>query len=71
MVIGTICTASGAMLGAYLVQRTYMEVTQSHLVIEKLQSSNTNTNTVEPEGYDWDEYDAYTQGKNEEEVPEA
>jgi len=59
--VGTTVTLIGGALGAHLVMRTYMELTQPHLDIPNTVDNNKdNTDmTSQPEGYDWDEYDNY------------
>ena len=58
MVHGTVFTAAGVCLGAWLVKRTYSELTHPQSLLYK-EEEDTVDNTVKPEGYDWDEYDQY------------
>ena len=55
--IGTLGTLIATYLGGYLVIRTYLELTTPH--IDNTVEDNSNTDTTQPEGYDWDEYDNY------------
>ena len=60
VIVGTSFTCIGCYLGAYLVRRTYEDVTNPYppeLLLKVDREDNTNTN--QPQGYDWDEYDDY------------
>ena len=57
IIVGTVFTGSGCVLGAYLVKKTYIEVTQTYPVIVEVDEDNNKVD--EPEGYDWSEYDSY------------
>ena len=60
VVVGTSFTCIGCYLGAYLVKRTYEDVTNPYpqeLLLKVDSEDNANTN--QPNGYDWDEYDDY------------
>ena len=56
--VGTIGTGCAVYLCGHLVLRTYMELTQPHLLLPDTVKDDTDK-SIDPEGYDWDEYDAY------------
>ena len=58
IMVGTIGTGCAVYLGGHLVLRTYMELTQPHLLLPNTVEDDTDK-TSDPEGYDWEEYDAY------------
>ena len=57
IMVGTIGTGCAVYLGGHLVLRTYMELTQPHLLLDTVKENTDKP--IDPEGYDWDEYDAY------------
>ena len=59
--VGTICIGAGTFLGAYLVKRTYEEVTHPHPLLVKLQGEEEASldSKSQGDGYDWDQYDDY------------
>ena len=72
IIIGTSATLLGCWLGAYLVKRTYTEVTNPYpIVVKEAQKDEEDLRSVD--AYDWDSYDAYIKGIEDdtEEVPEA
>ena len=74
ILVGTSFTAAGCFLGAYLVKRTYMDVTQPiSLTLSPKGREEEEQSLRDMEGYDWDEYDKYIQGveEDQEEIPEA
>ena len=58
IMVGTIGTGCAVYLGGHLVMRTYMELTQTHIELPNTVEDDTDS-TPQPEGYDWEEYDAY------------
>jgi len=58
IMVGTIGTGCAVYLGGHLVLRTYIELTQPHLLLPDTVKDDTNT-SPDPDSYDWDEYDAY------------
>ena len=60
VIVGTVFTCCGCALGAYLVKKTYMEITNPHPqeLLLKL-DKDIESDTDNPQGYDWDEYDDY------------
>ena len=72
IIIGTCSTLGGCWLGAYLVKRTYTEITNPypHIVKETVEEEEDLRSV---EAYDWDTYDAHIKGIEDEteEVPEA
>ena len=71
--IGTVFTGAGCLLGAFLVKKTYMEVTnppQPRYL--RLPDEDAQPNG-EAESYDWDEYDNYIKPPRDEDggEPEA
>ena len=76
VIIGTLFMGAGCILGAYLVRRTYEDITNPQPLLVKLPGGKDNTqNPREVEGYDWDSYDQYisraTDDEDDEGVPEA
>tara|TARA_Y100001938_G_C7931270_1_gene349450 strand:- start:347 stop:601 length:255 start_codon:yes stop_codon:yes gene_type:complete len=73
-ILGTIVTCSGVLLGAYLVRRTYLELTATEYpnTIDKEQT-DTNPDTILRDSYDWSTYDKSIQGIEDglEETPES
>ena len=72
IMVGTIGTGCSVYLGGHLVLRTYIELTQPHLLLPDTVEDNTDK-AIDPEGYDWDEYDAYLRPPHDEKdrEPEA
>ena len=65
---------AGCLLGAYLVRRTYMDITHPSPLLLKLPGEQKETNPRDVEGYDWDSYDQYISRANEDDddgLPEA
>ena len=57
-ILGTVFIGAGVFLGAWLVQRTYSELTHPHPLLLKVVEQE-NIDTSKPDGYVWDEYDQY------------
>ena len=54
VIVGTVFTCVGCYLGAFLVKRTYMEITkpyQPELLIEL--DREEDSTSIKPESYDW------------------
>ena len=58
IMVGTIGIGCAEYLGGHLVLRTYIELTQLHLLLPNAVEDDTDK-TSDPESYDWEEYDAY------------
>ena len=76
VIVGTVFTCVGCYLGAYLVKRTYEEITSPYTneVVLKLDNEEQQPpQSKQPQGYDWDEYDDYLKPPMDEEggEPEA
>ena len=56
---GTVFTGAGCFLGAYLVKKTYMEVTNPSPPMYLRVQEDEEQLQKPPESYDWDEYDSY------------
>ena len=73
--IGSVVTAVGSLLGAFVVKKTYTAITEPPEFIVKLnQDAEDNSRGLPDEtgAYDWDSYDQYVNATEEdEEVPEA
>ena len=74
--IGTVFTAAGCLLGAYLAKRTYLTVTEPPeflIDINKDAEDNSQGLPGEAGSYDWDQYDHYLKPPLDEEggEPEA
>ena len=70
--VGTVFTGAGCLLGAYLVKKTYSDVTNPPIPIFLQQEENTEPNGVS-DAYDWDEYNTYIKPPRDDEggEPEA
>ena len=76
VIVGTSFTCIGCYLGAYLVRRTYEDITNPYPpeVLLKLDSEEEQQlQSKQPQGYDWDEYDEYLRPPKDDEggEPEA
>ena len=69
---GTVFTGVGCLLGAYLVKKTYSDVTNPPVPIFLQQEEDVNHSGTS-ESYDWDEYDSYIKPPRDEDggEPEA
>ena len=73
VIIGTVFTCVSCYLGAFLVKRTYMEITNPYPeVLLKLDREEEDT-PDHSESYDWDQYDEYLKPPRDEDggEPEA
>ena len=70
--VGTVLTGAGCYLGAYLVKKTYSDVTNPSVPIFLQQEEDVNPNGAQ-ESYDWDEYQSYIKPPRDEDggEPEA
>ena len=73
--IGSVATAVGSLLGAFLVKKTYSVITEPpEFVLNLAKDAEDNSRGLPDEAgaYDWDSYDKYVNATEEdEEVPEA
>ena len=73
--IGSIVTAVGSLLGAFVVKKTYTAITEPpEFIVELNKNTEDNSRGLPDEAgaYDWDSYDKYIAAAEEdEEVPEA
>jgi len=73
LAVGTVFTGAGCLLGAYLVKKTYSDVTNPSVpTFLQLQEEDVNPNGAS-ESYDWDEYNTYIKPPRDDEggEPEA
>ena len=73
VIVGTSFTCIGCYLGAYLVRRTYEDITNPYPPEVLLKLDKDEDIEIQPQGYDWDEYDDYLKPPHDEEggEPEA
>ena len=71
---GALFTATGITLGIYLMRKAYSLFTEPPNFIFETENTEDNSRGLPSEAgaYDWDSYDAYVKGAEEDEkVPEA
>ena len=70
--VGTVFTGAGCLLGAYLVKKTYADVTNPPVPIFLQKEEDAEPNGAS-DAYDWDEYNTYIKPPRDDEGndPEA
>ena len=73
VIVGTTFTCIGCYLGAFLVKRTYMEITDPYPPEVLIKLDKDDNIPDQQESYDWDQYDEYLKPPRDEDggEPEA